>query len=112
MVARDRYLADNADLLLDDPNAKVALWAHNGHIMKAGHSGGLVPTMGLHLRQRHGEAYYALGVLFGEGRFRARRPRFGKVDPARPPVTFRVPLVRRAAVVEARLATAHPGVIM
>ncbi|WP_220505125.1 erythromycin esterase family protein [Microbispora sp. H10830] len=108
-VARDRFLADNVDLLLSDPDAKVALWAHNGHIMKGSHSGGSVPAMGLHLRQRHGEAYYALGVLFGTGRFRARRPRFGKVDPAKPPVTFRVPLVRRPTIVEARLATAHPG---
>ncbi|GIH62553.1 erythromycin esterase family protein [Microbispora siamensis] len=108
-VARDRYLADNVDLLLADPDAKVALWAHNGHVMAGSHSGGSVPTMGLHLRQRYGEAYYALGVLFGAGRFRARRPRFGKVDPATPPVAFRVPLVRRPTIVEARLATAHPG---
>ncbi|GAB3883910.1 erythromycin esterase family protein [Microbispora bryophytorum subsp. camponoti] len=108
-VARDRYLADNVDLLLADPDARVAVWAHNGHIMKGGHSGGSVTAMGRHLRQRHGEAYYALGVLFGAGRFRARRRRFGKVDPATPPVTFRVPLVRRPTIVEARLATAHPG---
>ncbi|GAA0360996.1 hypothetical protein GCM10009530_08000 [Microbispora corallina] len=108
-VARDRYLADNVDLLLTDPDARVALWAHNGHIMKGDHSGGSMPTMGSHLRQRHGEAYYALGVLFGAGRFRARRRRFGKVDPATPPITFRVPLVRRSKIVEARLATARPG---
>ncbi|MBD3135379.1 erythromycin esterase family protein [Microbispora bryophytorum] len=108
-VARDRYLADNVDLLLADPDARVAVWAHNGHIMKGGHSGGSVTAMGRHLRQRHGEAYYALGVFFGAGRFRARRRRFGKVDPATPPVTFRVPLVRRPTIVEARLATAHPG---
>ncbi|WP_211591763.1 erythromycin esterase family protein [Microbispora sp. H10836] len=108
-VARDRYLADNLDLLLADPNAKIALLAHNGHIMKGSHSGGSVPTMGRHLAQRHGEAYYALGVLFSEGEFRARRPRFGKVDPARPPVTFRVPLVRRPMIVESYLATASPG---
>ncbi|MEU6415028.1 erythromycin esterase family protein [Microbispora sp. NPDC046933] len=108
-VARDRYLADNLDLLLADPNAKVALWAHNGHIMKGSHSGGSVPAMGWHLSRRHGEAYYALGVLFGEGRFRARRPRFGKVNPAKPPVTFHAPLVQRPMIVEAHLATAHPG---
>lgn len=75
---------DAVDLLLADPDARVALWAHNGHVMKGAHSGGSVPAMGLHLGQRHGEAYYALGVLFGAGRFRARRARFGKVDPARP----------------------------
>ncbi|MEN3534818.1 erythromycin esterase family protein [Microbispora sp. ZYX-F-249] len=108
-VARDRYLADNLDLLLTDPNAKIALWAHNGHIMRGSHSGGSVPAMGWHLAQRHGEAYYALGVLFGEGRFRARRPRFGKVNPARPPATFRVPLVRKPTIVEGHLAAASPG---
>ncbi|MEV4457155.1 erythromycin esterase family protein [Microbispora sp. NPDC049633] len=108
-VARDRYLADNLDLLLADPNARIALLAHNGHIMKGSHSGGSVPAMGRHLAQRHGEAYYALGVLFGEGRFRARRPRFGKVNPSKPPVTFRVPLVHKPTIVEGHLAAASPG---
>ena len=32
-VVRDLYLADNVDRLLADPDVKVAIWAHNGHIM-------------------------------------------------------------------------------
>ncbi|WP_283135858.1 erythromycin esterase family protein [Rhizohabitans arisaemae] len=49
---------------------------------------------------------YALGVLFGEGDFRARRMRFGRPDPSRPPVRHRVPRSGGPAMVEARLAEA------
>ncbi|HEX4817269.1 MAG TPA: erythromycin esterase family protein [Nonomuraea sp.] len=106
--ARDRYLADNVDLLLADPDAKVAVWAHNGHIMRGGRCG--VPVMGSHLAERHGKAYYALGLLFGRGAFRARRRGFGgRVNTDQPPVTFRVLAIRNAAMVESRLAAAHPG---
>ncbi|GAA5051121.1 erythromycin esterase [Thermocatellispora tengchongensis] len=108
-LARDRYLADNVDVLLSDPGARVAVWAHNGHVTRAAHSGGAIPAMGRHLAERHGEAYYALGVLFGEGAFRARRPRFGRIDRRRPPATLRVPPARNDLVVETRLAAAHPG---
>lgn len=106
---RDRYLADNVDLLLDDPGAKVAIWAHNGHVMRGHYSGGSIAAMGWHLAQRHGSAYYALGLLFGEGDFRARRMRFGRVNVNRQPATFHVPFANTPAAVEARLAEAHPG---
>ncbi|SEL87282.1 erythromycin esterase family protein [Nonomuraea pusilla] len=108
-MARDRYLADNLDALLSEPGARVAVWAHNGHVTKGAHSGGSIPAMGRYLAERHGEAYYALGLLFGQGAFRARRIRFGRVDRRRPPRAFRVPPVRNDLMVEARLAAAHPG---
>ncbi len=107
-AVRDLFLADNVDRLLRDPAVKVAVWAHNGHVLAGHRGGGPVPAMGGHLRQRHGDAYYALGLLMGEGEFRARRARFGRPDPRRPPVRNRVPSVDNATMVEARLAAACP----
>ncbi|MGW6979079.1 erythromycin esterase family protein [Streptomyces sp. NPDC054932] len=71
-AVRDRYMADAVTALVDDTVGPVAVWAHNGHIAKGTYAAG-VPALGSHLRRRHGEAYYALGLLFGKGRFRARR---------------------------------------
>ncbi|GAA3579161.1 erythromycin esterase family protein [Nonomuraea rosea] len=116
-AARDAYLADNVDLLLRDPGAKVAVWAHNGHVgksrygrdavMKGSHAG-IIP-MGQHLAQRHGAAYYALGLLFGQGEFRARRKLFGRISTRRPPARHRVPAAGTPAAVETHLAAAHDG---
>ncbi|MEV7525073.1 erythromycin esterase family protein [Streptomyces sp. NPDC091371] len=109
-AARDRYMAAAVGELLADPSARVALWAHNGHIATSGRGTAVPAPLGQHLRTRHGDAYYALGLLFGRGSFRARRmwpgpwarPRAGAVvanglGPA------------RADTVEARLAAANPG---
>lgn len=71
-AARDRYMADAVGELLVEPSVKIALWAHNGHITKNRY-GGTVPTLGQHLHSRYKDAYYALGLLFDSGTFRARR---------------------------------------
>ncbi|MEU9037407.1 erythromycin esterase family protein [Streptomyces sp. NPDC048352] len=108
-AARDRYMADAVSGLLADPSARVALWAHNGHITAAP-SGRTAPALGGHLRARHGGAYYALGLLFGRGSFPA-----GRIWPgpwARPRPRAVVPHrtgPARAAALEAQLAAAHPG---
>ncbi|TMR29822.1 erythromycin esterase family protein [Nonomuraea zeae] len=115
-AARDAYLADNVDLLLRDPEAKVAVWAHNGHVAKsraaippqAGQRAGVIP-MGQHLARRHGAAYYALGLLFGQGEFRARRKRFGRISIRRPPARHRVPAATTPAAIETHLAAARAG---
>ncbi len=70
-AARDRHMADNLGRVLEDPSAKVALWAHNGHITRSRHDG-TVPALGQHLPERYGDAYYALGLLFGAGSLRAQ----------------------------------------
>lgn len=108
MLARDRHMAENVNLLLAEPGVKIVLWAHNGHVMKGRYSGDTIPSMGLHLAQEHGTAYYALGAAFGQGAFRAYRTRFGRVVTRRPPARFRVPLADTPRVVEARLAAARP----
>ncbi|MFE3249301.1 erythromycin esterase family protein [Streptomyces sp. NPDC059209] len=73
-AARDRYMAEAVGDILDDPDAKVVLWGHNSHVAKGRTADdAAAPPLGQHLRERHGDAYYALGLLFGEGSFRAHR---------------------------------------
>ena len=69
--ARDRFMAENADWLLDraGPDARMALWAHNGHISRAGY--GMGEAMGTHLARRHGADVVSCGLLFGAGTYTA-----------------------------------------
>ncbi|MFD6328106.1 erythromycin esterase family protein [Streptomyces niveus] len=80
LAARDRYMAEAVADILDgdsgdsgDSAAKVVLWGHNSHVAKGRTTDSLPLPLGGHLRERYGDAYYALGLLFGEGSFRAHR---------------------------------------
>lgn len=102
-AARDRYTAEAlAADLLEDPSAKIALWAHNGHLTK---NRGAVPALGQHPHARYGDAYYALGLPFGSGSFRARRtwPGPWRRPQPRAVVTHRIG-PHRPGSVEGRLA--------
>lgn len=102
-AVRDRYMADAVARLVDDsPQARVIVWAHNGHIAKGTYGDG-VPALGSRLRERYGDGYYALALLFGKGSFRARRGH----DLEGPPLRHRIGTGHRS--VEARLAGASPG---
>ncbi|MFJ6370839.1 erythromycin esterase family protein [Streptomyces virginiae] len=102
-AARDRYMAEAVTRLVDDdPEARVMVWAHNGHIAK-GTYGDQVPALGSRLRERYGDAYYALALLFGKGSFLARRG----TDLRRPPIRHRIGTGMRS--LEARLTHAVPG---
>ena len=71
-LARDKAMAENIEWIRDQagPDAKVALWAHNGHI-------NAVPQlMGGYLRAAYGSDYRPLGFAFGTGGFNA----IGTVD--------------------------------
>ncbi|HJW44033.1 MAG TPA: erythromycin esterase family protein [Geothrix sp.] len=69
---RDHFMATNvAWRLSQDPDAKMVLWAHNGHIayrpgVKLG-----AETMGWYLRCSMGQAYRNFGFAFRDGAFRA-----------------------------------------
>jgi erythromycin esterase len=65
--ARDAAMAENVVWLRDQagPNAKLVLWAHNGHVNT------VTGWMGGHLRQRYGNDYLSLGFAFGRGAFTA-----------------------------------------
>jgi len=65
--ARHRAMADNVEWLLEQagPGAKIALWAHNGHVSNQ------PETMGSHLRKKYGEQMVIFGFDFYQGSFRA-----------------------------------------
>ncbi|MFC8721069.1 erythromycin esterase family protein, partial [Kitasatospora sp. NPDC057198] len=108
-AVRDGYMAGAVDGLLADPAAKVVVWAHNGHVAKAG-SRGTGLTLGGRLRARYGAGYYALALLLGRGAFRARRTWPGPwARPAPGPVAVHRLGRPRSGTVEARLLAAAPG---
>ena len=67
---RDHDMAENLEWVAANyPDAKIALWAHNGHV-------GATPElsyrpMGSYLRQAFGQNYYVIGQTFGSGTVRA-----------------------------------------
>lgn len=65
---RDHLMAANVQWFADTlfPNAKIAIWAHNGHVMAANASSGLTP-MGEYLRRALGGKYYVIGFAFDYG---------------------------------------------
>jgi erythromycin esterase len=70
--ARDRYMAENAIWLLDQagPEAKIVLWAHNGHVAD-NPTYGYAESMGYHLRQHYGAEMVIAGFDFYQGGFQA-----------------------------------------
>ncbi len=63
---RDECMAKNIDWILDNnPNAKIILWAHNGHIRKV--SGWL----GNYLSEKYGKNYYNIGFVSNSGNYTA-----------------------------------------
>jgi erythromycin esterase-like protein len=68
-ISRDRSMADNVRWILNQsPQAKIVLWAHNGHVA----SGGLpYETMGAALRKTFGADMVVFGFAFNQGMFQA-----------------------------------------
>ena len=65
-VSRDESMAANVDWILEqNPEAKIVLWAHNGHISRS------PGAMGSHIAERHGSQVVALGFAFDEGSYNA-----------------------------------------
>jgi erythromycin esterase len=65
---RDYFMAQNILYLLNQekPDAKVMVWAHNGHIAKS------TGTMGGYLANTLKDKYYAIGFEFYSGSFQTR----------------------------------------
>src|SRR5262249_53072164 len=68
-VSRDTSMAANVAWILEQfPNAKVVLWAHNGHINRQ------PGTMGSLLADWYGKDYLPIEFAFHEGNYNAIRP--------------------------------------
>ncbi|HEX9990951.1 MAG TPA: erythromycin esterase family protein [Chloroflexia bacterium] len=76
---RDRYMAENLAWLLEQrgPDAKAVVWGHNGHVGTAQYAGHEYPSMGMHLRQKYGDAMRVIGFEFNGGSFNATSGRLG-----------------------------------
>ena len=82
-ASRDESMAANVEWILDQapPDAKIVLWAHNGHVGK------IRDQMGAHLAERYGRDMVVLGFAFGGGQYNAVRPEGGLgPNEAAPPV--------------------------
>ena len=67
---RDESMADNIKWIADqNPNAKIVVWAHNGHISYGGYPG--MKSMGSYLKTTFGSQIVNFGFAFNEGGFRA-----------------------------------------
>lgn len=68
---RDRAMAENARWILEHegPEARMVLWAHNGHVAITDRSG--QESMGQHLREALGSKMYVFGFVFNQGSFQA-----------------------------------------
>jgi erythromycin esterase len=65
---RDKCMADNVIWIKEqNPNSKLVLWAHNGHIMRLNQ----YQSMGLHLGKMPENDYITFGFAFFDGSYRA-----------------------------------------
>src|SRR6185503_7547353 len=75
MVSRDRSMALNVKWILDqNPNAKIVLWAHNGHVARGQTN---YRAMGQELSDMYGSQMVVLGFAFNRGSFQAMGARGG-----------------------------------
>ena len=69
---RDQAMAENIGwILAQNPDAKVVLWAHNGHVQQR------EGWMGHHLSERYGDDYLAVGFSMNRGGLHRRQTRRG-----------------------------------
>lgn len=81
---RDYYMSSNFMSFFQNekPNTKFIVWAHNGHISKAGPSSenGNIKCFGNYLNEAYGKKYYAFGFSFDKGSFQS----YGYSDERKP----------------------------
>ena len=66
---RDVFMARNVQRLLEEnPQEKIIVWAHNGHIARDER----MHSMGWHLKRAFGAQYYSAGVMIGAGGLQSR----------------------------------------
>jgi erythromycin esterase len=71
LSTRDRYMAENVDwLMARNPDAKIILWAHNGHIARSRSGDGR--TMASRLEENHGDEMVVFGFGFYQGMANSR----------------------------------------
>jgi erythromycin esterase-like protein len=78
-VSRDQSMAENVKWIADhNPDAKIVLWAHNGHVSTADSPG--YKPMGASLREMFGDKMVVFGFAFNQGSFQAAERNKGLHD--------------------------------
>jgi erythromycin esterase len=82
--SRDASMAENALWLLEQagPNARIVLWAHNGHVQR---EPGALDSMGAALDRQLGAQMLVVGFAFGQGTCTAVSPGGGLATHTVPP---------------------------
>lgn len=85
---REHAMADNVRWVADHlhPEARVVVWAHNGHVSRVPLHGTHPAAMGGALHRHYGEEFFSLGFVFNQGRFVAEDR-----DAQREKIVFQVP---------------------
>ncbi|WP_139125795.1 erythromycin esterase family protein [Arcticibacter eurypsychrophilus] len=79
-IFRDQCMAENCMWIAErNPNIKVLVWAHNGHVSKSITDSDIRP-MGSYLKEKYSSGYYVLGFGFNKGAFRARVDKESGID--------------------------------
>lgn len=68
---RDSCMAANIQQIQQERNAKMFIWAHNGHINLSIVNNSVMRPMGAYLKDAYQEKYYAVGFTFSNGSFQA-----------------------------------------
>ncbi len=73
-VSRDESMAANVSWILRQApkDAKIVLWAHNGHVRRVSRGNGKA-TMGSYLRKKYGDEMFVLGFACNTGRYTAMK---------------------------------------
>ncbi len=67
-LLRDKYMAENVAWVSDHlGDAKIAVWAHNGHVANDNFFREMGPSMGALLREQYGDDYQIIGFSMGAG---------------------------------------------
>lgn len=67
-VARDQYMAEKVERIMElEQGARVFISGHNGHVQKKSPNASYI-CMGEQLDEKYGEAYFAIGTDFIEGK--------------------------------------------
>ena len=83
-MARPRAMAANIQWIMEreGPEAKMVVWAHNGHVGTEEAPGSV--SMGQHLRKAYGKDMVSFGLYFKQGAFQADDHRTGSTDGVKP----------------------------
>jgi erythromycin esterase-like protein len=75
-VSRDEIMGDRINYYAADPNAKIVVWAHSGHIAKYAWLDNEIGLMGATIQKKFPASYISIGISGGQGSYSYIKNRF------------------------------------